>query len=50
MGPEWVIFARGQDQEKTGSLGERISAKGTDETPMRGLYRYWKRLMAHGVS
>jgi benzoate/toluate 1,2-dioxygenase alpha subunit len=47
VGPEWVIFARGWDQDIFGSLGERISAKGTDETPMRGLYRYWKRLMAH---
>ncbi len=44
-GPEWVIFARGIHHEKVGPLGERISGKGTDETGIRGLHRYWKELM-----
>jgi len=45
-GPEWVIFARGLHHEKNGSPGERISGKGTDETGIRGMYRYWKQLMS----
>ena len=49
-GPKWVIFARGLHHEKIGPFGERISGRGTDETPMRGLYRYWKQLMAESAS
>jgi hypothetical protein len=44
-GPEWVILARGIHNEKVGPLGEHISSKGTDETGVRGLHRYWKELM-----
>lgn len=45
-GPEWVIFARGLHHEKVGLEGERISGAGTDETALRGQYRYWNRLMS----
>ena len=45
-GPEWVIFARGLHHEKNGSPGERIPGKGTDETGIRGMYRYWPQLMS----
>jgi phenylpropionate dioxygenase-like ring-hydroxylating dioxygenase large terminal subunit len=44
--PEWVILARGLHHETTGPDGERISGAGTDETALRGQYRYWKRLMS----
>lgn len=46
MGPEWIIFARGIQREKTGPEGERISGAGTDETALRGQYRCWEKLMS----
>ena len=45
-GPEWVILARGLHHETVGPMGERVSGKGTDETGLRGLCRYWAELMA----
>ena len=45
-GPEWVILARGLHHETIGPLGERVSGKGTDETGLRGLCRYWAEIMA----
>ena len=48
-GPEWVIFARGLHHETVGPDLERISGAGTDETALRGQYRYWKQLMSHNT-
>jgi phenylpropionate dioxygenase-like ring-hydroxylating dioxygenase large terminal subunit len=44
-GPQWVILARGIQHESSGPFGERVSGRGTDETGIRGLCRYWKELM-----
>ena len=43
---DWIYFARGIQDEVVRDDGVRVSVHGSDETPMRELYREWKRLMA----
>jgi benzoate/toluate 1,2-dioxygenase alpha subunit len=44
-GVERVLLSRGMHREQTNSDGERIGHS-TDETPVRAMYREWKRLMS----
>lgn len=44
-GVEWALMSRGMHREEVLSNGERIGHS-TDETPVRSLYREWKRWMA----
>ena len=42
---EWLVLARGMDQETVLPSGERVGAA-ADEVPQRALYRHWDRVMA----
>jgi phenylpropionate dioxygenase-like ring-hydroxylating dioxygenase large terminal subunit len=44
---EWVLFSRGLEREVATEDGEVVGDV-TDEVPQRGIYREWRRLMAHG--
>lgn len=45
---EWVMFHRGVNRPETHKIDERgvITAPVTDETPMRGYFQEWKRIMS----
>jgi hypothetical protein len=44
-GVEWALLSRGMYRETVNDDGEHIGHS-TDETPVRSLYREWKRWMA----
>jgi phenylpropionate dioxygenase-like ring-hydroxylating dioxygenase large terminal subunit len=44
-GVDWALLSRGMHREQVSDDGERVGHS-TDETPVRALYREWKRWMA----
>jgi len=44
-GVQWALMSRGMHRETTNSGGELVGHS-TDETPVRALYRQWRRCMA----
>jgi len=44
-GVDWALLSRGMHRETVNEDGERVGHS-TDETPVRALYREWKRWMA----
>ena len=43
--PDWVLFSRGLDRERT-DVGGEVVGDITDEVPQRTIYREWQRVMA----
>jgi benzoate/toluate 1,2-dioxygenase subunit alpha len=44
-GVEWALMSRGMHRERLNADGERVGHS-TDETPVRALYREWRRCMS----
>jgi phenylpropionate dioxygenase-like ring-hydroxylating dioxygenase large terminal subunit len=46
----WLRFERGFGEESSGDGGDSVQGNVTDETPQRGQYRAWLRLMDEGLA